>query len=852
MRTLRVIAAQFGLDRRSKNLKFIFGGGIIALFLIFGMSQSAYADVLIVAEQIVVSPAQLAVNTAISAATTEVGQAVTASTSATTAIQTASTEYSQASTAVSEVTEAKIVAQTASTEVQTAITSINQIIVSETNPVDQSFSIIQDAKTTVTTSSSAITNLNTQISEAQTEITQASTTRTTAATAVTTAQTELTQANTALDAAQNAVNNLQSTIATTTNVLSGLDDSGIRMNLPFSMLMGGVLYNNVYVGTNATVTFGVDEGWVYYTTPNAPSVSIAGYDWTTWSQGSGITYSTTGTSLDIAWDLRVYPLMDMSTQMSQIRFNADVNPTSGAWVANVSATGPIPNGSRFNVRQTTGGALTAIVDTNPGPAFNGQIGQGTYVAPLVDPNAGNAEVQVAIDSANATIAQLNSTISTVVATNASNQSALNAIPSVTSLTNTVNSAVTTSSTLSATLVTKSQELISAIDQRIPTPAPILGEPIIDGSRVTIPVSLPEGFTPNTWFYQVITEDETKNPYGNTATTNTDGAPTSISLLGLEPGVTYTIRVANWSGPVSQYTDVVVSLRGTNPPPPHGDPRPVFDGPATDVTPDQPSDEAETPPAEEPPVEEPPAEEPPTEEPPADQPPVDEPVTDEPSQEPSEPPAPGPEPSPEPSPDSPSDSPVPGLEPNSPDSLPEDTPKEAPEELLVAHEQVDQEGVENGGIEFFGTKTQPQVIGEDGKLTPAPPPPGSGLPIPPDAITVTETFIGQPGGVTFNAPDVAVPVAPTYVCKTIVDESGSESHIDINGNMHSIEQCTFLPAALDSIPGAAETIQALGLAFNAMQNIGNDMSPITRKKAKKILVATLVVGQIVSLRRRFGA
>jgi hypothetical protein len=134
---------------------------------------------------------------------------------------------------------------------------------------------------------------------------------------------------------------------------------------------------------------------------------------------------------------------------------------------------------------------------------------------------------------------------------------------------------------------------------------------------------------------------------------------------------------------------------------------------------------------------------------------------------------------------------------------------------VAHVQVDKPGVENGGIEFFGTKTQPQVVGEDGKLTPPPPPPGSGLPIPPDAITLTNTFIGQPGGTTFNAPDVAVPVIETPVT-----------------------------GALAVVPG----VQALNHAFVAMSNIGNDMSPITRKKAKKILVLTTV---IAAVRRRFN-
>ena len=159
----------------------------------------------------------------------------------------------------------------------------------------------------------------------------------------------------------------------------------------------------------------------------------------------------------------------------------------------------------------------------------------------------------------------------------------------------------------------------------------------------------------------------------------------------------------------------------------------------------------------------------------------------------------------------------GLVPNNVDQLPDTVPKEAPSELLVPHVQVDVEGVENGGIQFFGTQTAPQVINEDGVLTPPAPPPGSGLPIPPDAITTLDTFIGQPGGTTFNAPDVAVPVV-------LVPLSG----------------------AIASIPGA----QAINRAFNALANVGNDMSPVTRKKAKKLLVVALV-GQVVAIRRRIG-
>ena len=96
-----------------------------------------------------------------------------------------------------------------------------------------------------------------------------------------------------------------------------------------------------------------------------------------------------------------------------------------------------------------------------------------------------------------------------------------------------------------------------------------------------------------------------------------------------------------------------------------------------------------------------------------------------------------------------------------------------EDLLVPHIQEDVAGVDNGGIEFFGTKDQPQVIGEDGQLTPPPPPPGSGLPIPADAITIPATFIGQPGGVTFNSPALGTytTTANSIMPKSYVDSIG---------------------------------------------------------------------------------
>jgi hypothetical protein len=537
----------------SRKLKYFLASLFVTGWLFFIGPSYAWATDNGGQEQVVVSPAQQAVNTALGVATTEVQQAIAATDSSTALVSVAQTELSQAQAAVTQVTQSISTATTAINLVDTATATINNINI-VTTPTDQSSQIVQDAKLTVTAAQTSIDSIT--VTAAQTEISQVTAAKTAASTAQSTAQTELTQANIAIDNAQTAVNNLQATIGTTVNVLAGVDDAGVQMNLPFGMQMGGTVYNNVYVGSNATVTFGVNEGANFSSTPNAPSVSIAGWDWTTWSTGTGITYSTTGTSLDIAWDLRPYPQQDASTQMVQIRFNADVNPNDGAWMANVTAVGPIPNGARFNYRETTNGAITPITDTNSGTGFSGQIGQGSAFTPYVDPNTGT--VQAAVDAANATITQLNQSLSPVVAQNTTNNSNINAI-NTTSLTNTVNSAVSTKTSLESSLNTKSSQLVTAINNNIPTPAPIISTPIVAGTTATITPSLPEGYTANTWFYQVITDDpDADNPYAG-GTYNTDGAPASIQLSGLTEGATYTVRVANWSGPVSQYTDTVISV-----------------------------------------------------------------------------------------------------------------------------------------------------------------------------------------------------------------------------------------------------------------------------------------------------
>ena len=430
------------------------------------MSQEVYAEDN--QEQVVVSPAQQAVNSALATATTEVQQAIAATDTATAVIAAAVVEKTQVQAAVDSVTVLVAVAQDKVEVAQSAIDIVTAIDTS-TVQIKQDSLVIVDAQTSVINATNAINAIDT--STAQVQITELIAAKAQADTATVTAQTELTQANIAIDNAQTAVNNLQATIGTSTTVLAGVDDAGILMNLPFDLLMGGVLYENVYVGSNATITFGVNEGANYYSTPNAPSISIAGWDWTTWSTGTGITYATTESTLDIAWDLRPFPQQDASTQMAQIRFNADVNPVNGAWNATVSAVGPIPEQSRFNYRETTNGTVISIVDTNVGSGFSGELSQGPAFTPLVNNNT--AGVQAAVDAANAIITQLNQSLTPVVAQNTTNTTNKNSIGSTTFFTNTLTLAASTKTSLQSILDTKEAELNSAISliPEVPEPQP---------------------------------------------------------------------------------------------------------------------------------------------------------------------------------------------------------------------------------------------------------------------------------------------------------------------------------------------------------------------------------------------
>jgi hypothetical protein len=784
-------------------------------------------------EQVVVSPAQQAVNTALGTATTAVQEAIDATASTTAEVTQAQTELSQAQTAVSTLSPLISTAQSEVNNVQTAINTVNSINLAVT-PVDQSSQVIQDAKDTVTDAQAAINNIDT--TTAQTEISQLVTARAEAVTAQATAQTELTQANIAIDNAQTAVNNLQATIGTTTNVLAGVDDAGVQMNLPFGMQMGGTVYNNVFVGSNATITFGTDEGWIYYQTPNAPSVSIAGWDWTTWSTGTGITYSTTGTSLDIAWDLRPFPQQDASTQMVQIRFNADVNPNDGAWMANVTAVGPIPDQARFNYRETSGGTIIPIIDTNSGSGFAGQISQGNSFTPYVDPNT--SSVQAAVDAANATITQLNQSLSPVVSQNATNNSV---ISNLQSQINTLNNTVGQKTTLQNTLNTKATTLTNTINNNIPTPAPILAEPVIEGTTVIIAPELPAGYTANTWFYQVISNDpNAENPYEG-GTYNTDGAPESIELTGLTEGASYTIRVANWSGPVSQYTETVISIPATQSSnlttgggsAPSYDPVDNNEQTQPDETNPDEGDDTETEPTPEDPADETPSED-------NESPDMDTPESDDSSSNDEQ--------------DSNSEETQDNSDKSSQDNdtLSVEEIQEAISDLIVdgAITASDVEAVlealsADGDITTEEVVNLSEALSEDGVLTLA------------EKDLVAEALVESAEGAPIEAADIQ---AAGLEYKDLPPQIPVEVREDANGNPVVIT--AEVASALLVLESPAALVNAIAGCFNpeeavegmteeqkcelgkALANIGADMSPEERQEAKEVLVAAILVGQVI--------
>ena len=678
------------------------------------------------------------------------------------------------------------------------------------------------------------------------------------ASCVTTAQTVAT-ASTAANVLNTQVPITGSETATATPVIvqdtCGGDDVSYQVALPTAINFQGTEYNAVYATTNSTIVFGRQDN-DFANFPRTPSISVNAYDWVVLDPANPnpsnaypagwrapdehliISSSQAGFQVDLA--VRPYGVNAAGVPLSTIVVTAAINTDNTLTITYLSDVQQGLN-TRTGVRLPDGRVVTL--------AEAGMTR--VYVAPVVTAEAVQpAPIPSPTPTESApTPSQSPSPSPTPTASPAPSPSSTPA-PSP---------SPTPSSTQSPVVEPSPTPTPTSLPTTTPTPIP---SPLPTPSPS--PSSVPDP-TPSPSQTPVVepSPTPTPQPLPSTAPTSTptpapvpDPAPVPNQPSSPQPPV---VRPEPTPQPVPAEPSVTpdpIPVPQPEPAPvPQPEPVPAPEPAPVDATP-IPTPETAPEPAPEPPAEPMPA--------PADPMPVDpaplpqpEPQDPAPAEEPpaipqeplpiDPPPAQNdnpPAPVPQDPPPAPNDTPPPvelienlsanqfheelaadnvsieqykaiGLAPNSPDQLPEFTPKEAPAEKLVAHIQEDKAGVENGGIEFFGTKSQPQVIGEDGQLTPPPPAPGSGDPIPPDAITLAETFIGQVGGVTFNAPDVAVPVLPIEV------------NIDI--------------------PGVGQAAQAVADAYVALANIGNDMSPVTRKKAKKILVATLVGG--IVLRRK---
>jgi hypothetical protein len=716
--------------------------------------------------------------------------------------------------------------------------------------------------------------------------TDASASCVTTAQSITTAQTAPVTLNETVTATATDGQTVTSTPVIVQDTCGG-DDVSYQVALPTAVNFGGTTYNAIYATTNSTIIFGQQDN-TYHTWPSSPSISVNAYDWVVLNPANQPQYpagwkaedehliissSQAGFQVDLA--VRPYGVNAAGTPLSTIVVTAAINPDntlSITYLSDVQAglqtrTGVVmPDGTHLTLEQA---GMTRV-----------------YVAPVVTPES------IATPSPTPTPEQTPTPTPTPTV-----EPTPTPIPLPTPSPSPTNSPDPTPSPSPTPEPTQSPT---------PTPSPTT-EPLPSPTpSPTSPAPTPTPSEP------VVTPTPTPSPEPSNSSPSPEPSPTPsvepspIPTSTPEPAPVPTPtpvpapEPAPQPAPVPQPVPELLPSRPEPPiappteptapteptpqplPQPEPAPEPAPEPPVVDnnPTPEQPPAEEPPAPVEPPlePVEPPPAVEeppvaipdpegsigepptpveeapaPPTEEPPAVEepapidPPAEEPVAPElPPEIPAEPPLVEPEPS-NPSPE-PLEPPVVtaetweppvepeeylsseeiqayeeiGIVPNSVDQLPTDKPKLPDASELVPRVQQDVKGVENGGIEFFGTKDQPQVIGEDGELTPPPPPPNSGLPIDPEAITTEETFLGQVGGVTFNSPDVAVVVE-------LVEVS--------------------VPDLIDAIPSAGEAIQAINTAYVALANVGNDMSPVTRKKAKKVLVGTIIASPL--FRRKFG-
>jgi hypothetical protein len=141
-----------------------------------------------------------------------------------------------------------------------------------------------------------------------------------------------------------------------TYTYTGHDDTAYPANLPFTLKLGLTEYSNVFITSNGTLTFGAPDA-NYWSYPDTPSVSVAGYDWVTFGQGAYVSFGSTENTLCVEWSLRPYP--QSQGDLTQIRLVINKYP-NGNWHGEVTTFGWLPADLRRGIRYVQGEPVVTI------------------------------------------------------------------------------------------------------------------------------------------------------------------------------------------------------------------------------------------------------------------------------------------------------------------------------------------------------------------------------------------------------------------------------------------------------------------------------------------------------------
>jgi hypothetical protein len=148
----------------------------------------------------------------------------------------------------------------------------------------------------------------------------------------------------------------QADVVCNTYTFTGHDDTAYSANLPFTLKLGQTEYENVFVTTNGTLTFGNPDA-TFHDYPQTPSVSVAGYDWVTFGEGAYVSFGSTADTLCVEWSLRPFP--QSQGDLTQIRLVINKYP-SGTWHGEVTTFGWLPADLRRGIRYEQGAPVVTI------------------------------------------------------------------------------------------------------------------------------------------------------------------------------------------------------------------------------------------------------------------------------------------------------------------------------------------------------------------------------------------------------------------------------------------------------------------------------------------------------------